>query len=467
MKITGFGKDFLIYGLSASIGNFTAFFLVPVYTRVFSREEYGVIDLIAIITSICSILAALQLESAVSRYYYAEKDLEKRKGMVSTALWSIFGLSLFIYLLLFFSSYQVSFALFDTGEYRNLLLLAGVTIPLSSSVGLLTVVIRFKKKPYHFLFLQLVQSSSSLSVSIILVVYYKIGVVGVFLGQITGVALSLILLIIYLRKELLAVWRVSELRKMFRYSLPLVPAVIGSWANVYISRFVMLLYLTIGDIGLYAVALQIASGFKLIESALRMAWAPFLWTTYENNSEHRKIFVKVQKQFSLIVLFLVLSVTLFSKEIMYIVSDKSYSEAAVLIGPLAFSIVIGGVIMQLTALGPAIAKRTEYNMIIYLISFAVNVVCLFLLVPTLKLMGVALSLLIANLVFLIIGWYNSERLYFIGFDKSSMIIAISVTLLVMALSVLLNISLVFKFFLFIMILVLFIYKRKNLLEGLK
>ena len=38
-------KDGLIYGLSATLAKFMGVFLAPIYTRVLSTEQYGLLDL--------------------------------------------------------------------------------------------------------------------------------------------------------------------------------------------------------------------------------------------------------------------------------------------------------------------------------------------------------------------------------------------------------------------------------------
>ena len=36
-----FFKDFLIYGFASILGKIAAIFLIPIYTSVLTREEYG------------------------------------------------------------------------------------------------------------------------------------------------------------------------------------------------------------------------------------------------------------------------------------------------------------------------------------------------------------------------------------------------------------------------------------------
>lgn len=412
-----FGRDLLIYGLSSSVSRFFSLFLVPVYTRIFTPEEFGTMDLIATIVAFASIVGMMQLESAVSRYYYAEKNENERNAMISTALWTILFLSSLIFVLLALFSKSLTSLVFNTAQYANVLIIAGLTIPVSNLNSLYTVVIRFKKKPVHYLAFQSSQILLSICVTIWLVVYVKTGIVGVFAGQLAGFLLTAVAMSYYLRNHIKPIWQLIQLKRMLRYSLPLVPAVAGTWANSYINRFVMVGYLSVAEIGLYAVALKFASLFNLIGAAFRMAWGPFFWETFETNENHRKVFRDIQRHVTFLIIGLVIVITLFSNEIILVFTTVDYVESARLLGLLALSMGISAIIVQTTGVGPGITKRTEYNTIIYFLSVAVNVGALFLLVPAFGLIAVPVSLLLGSLTLWITGWYNSERLYKIGFKK--------------------------------------------------
>ena len=44
--MNSFFKDFLIYGFASMVGKIAAIFLIPIYTNVLTREEYGAMALI-------------------------------------------------------------------------------------------------------------------------------------------------------------------------------------------------------------------------------------------------------------------------------------------------------------------------------------------------------------------------------------------------------------------------------------
>jgi O-antigen/teichoic acid export membrane protein len=233
----------------------------------------------------------------------------------------------------------------------------------------------------------------------------------------------------------------------------MVPAVAGNWLNTRANRFVMLGYLTLADIGLYTVALKIAAVFGLLDSAFRMVWGPFMWENFER-PDHRKTYQRIMKIVSAGVFSMVAVVALFGREILSLLTTQAYANAAPLIGILGFSISLTTV-GQTIGLGAGITKRTEFNTLIYLASVGANIACLFLLVPVMGLMAVPLCLLISTTVLVVLAWWNSERLYYIGFSKMFFGAAYLVALFAVVIPVMTDIKILLKIIIGAIVLTIF------------
>ena len=455
------GKSFLIYGVASGIGKFVGLFLVPIYSRIFNPEEYGIIDLITTMVTLISIFSMLQLESAISRFYFEVKENAKRNLYISTAFWSIIFLSLIWLLIAIIFSEKLSIILFNDLKYRIIISIASLQVPLASIFSLFTVLMRFLKKPVQYTVFISIQLFLTISFSILFVVYMRIGIIGVFYGQLIGFIGIVILMLFYLRTMIRFAWNRKVLKKLFQYSLPLVPVTTGNWINLYANRFVMLGYLSLNEIGLYTVALKIASVFWIIESAFRMAWQPFFWEIYENQN-HKKIFREMSKYVSVLVFFLIAIFSFFSKEVLLLLTPETYVGAAPLIGFLAFSIGLT-IVNQTIVVGPGIIKKTIYSTGIYFFSVGVNIISLFIMVPKIGLIGVPLSLFFSYCSMLIIGWYISERLYYIGFYRIPFSLSFIITFLSVGIASFIDISLLLKILFSFLILVMFLLLfRKDL-----
>ncbi len=439
-----FSKSFLIYGVAASIGRFISLFMVPIYTRVFSPEQYGEMDIIATVYAFVSIFGLAQLESAFSRYYYAAEDDRKRIIHASTVFWMILGLSVVFAAVLAALAKPLSMWLFNTPQHVHAFLIIAVMVPFSNIFTLFTVMMRFQKRPYVFTGVILFQLLAQVGLSIWLVVGLRMGIIGRFYGQLLGFIAASIVLGIYLRRMYGFTISSENIRSNFRYSLPILPLIIANWVNVNISRFIMLGMLTLADIGMYSVAMKFASVMQLIEQAFRMTWGPLMWEALLKEN-HRELYIRMMKIISVAIFGFVSFIALFSHEALSIMAAKPYIAAAPILGMLAFSKGMM-IISQTINLGPGIRKKTEFFTGIAMLTMGANIGLLFILVPKLGLMGVPLALLIANSIRIVLSWFSSERLYFIGFPKLYFGMAYAFALAVVMLAPMIDGMWVYKLF---------------------
>ena len=452
-------KSVAIYGVGSTVSKVVNLFLIPVYTRVFSPEDYGIIDVLWTVSAFGSILAMLQLESAVARFYFESATKGSRKELISTAFWTIVLFSSVVLVVSLFASTSLSFLLFGTGAYSKELFLAMATVPFSSIFAFLTIIIRFENKPLLFSIVTILQLIFSVAISILLVVFLKWGIVGVFYGQLIGNLLGFVISYIRFRDLFSFMIKVDLLKVMLRFSLPLTPAVAINYFQSYGNRFVMLGYLSLADIGLSSVAVKLTSVFKLLESAFRMAWPPFFWETFEN-PKHKEIYRSLFKQVTLATLFLVVLFSCFSKELLAIFVPPNYWQVNSIMGCLALAMGLN-IIVQLVSPGPDIAKKTYLNTVIYCISTVVSLGFLFLLTPRIGLVGVAVAQLLGVLTTIMLFWYVSEKLYFIGFDVSFFVELLLGSLSIIIFLFLMNLSLVYRSILIAIVMGLLYMKVRN------
>src|SRR5690606_8144319 len=111
-----FIRSFFSFGLATTIDKLIIFLLLPIYTRLFTTAEYGVIDLIQMSMGVVAIFGQLQLESSLQRYYYQFKG-NLKKIFISTIFIAVTCLSVIVCILIIAFSKQVSLLLFDEPGY--------------------------------------------------------------------------------------------------------------------------------------------------------------------------------------------------------------------------------------------------------------------------------------------------------------------------------------------------------------
>ena len=100
-----------IYGASGTLARIIGIFLIPVYTRIFSPSEYGVMALIGTLTSLFAIFVVLGLDNSSARWFYDTQDTKHRKSTISSWFWCQFVVSGAATFMLFIFAPQISLLL--------------------------------------------------------------------------------------------------------------------------------------------------------------------------------------------------------------------------------------------------------------------------------------------------------------------------------------------------------------------
>jgi len=405
-----FFKSFFLLGIATTIEKIVAFFLLPIYTRYFDISEYGVIDLIIVTISMVSIFAELQLETALQRYYY-DYEGDQKKSLISTNFIVITSLSLLFTFVLFYFSEEVSLLVFEKVDYSGLVELAALQLPFINFSMLAFIILRYEKRNKVFLILMLIKVGITLIFTLLFVVWFKLGISGVFYAQLLGLISSTVLL--FLSTKDFLVLEVSRffLKKSFTYALPQFPARIGSALLSNANRFFMVGYLTIASVGLYSLSLKLASVIQLLYAAFVMAWAPFMFEQLKKEN-HKEVFVKILVLTACPVYLVVSVISLFSKEIVMLIASAEFYEAYHYVGGLSlyFSLFI---FKEIVDIGPKHTEKTKYLSLTFLLSLVVNISSLYLFILWFGLNGVIYSMILTNIFLLLISWMISNRLYYI------------------------------------------------------
>ena len=72
-RLKQLGKDTLIYGIGGILAKSVSFFLLPIYTRIFTPADYGTIEMLTVISSFLSAIMVMGMDSAQSMYFFKFK----------------------------------------------------------------------------------------------------------------------------------------------------------------------------------------------------------------------------------------------------------------------------------------------------------------------------------------------------------------------------------------------------------
>lgn len=425
-SIKNLASDSLIYGLSGILTRFIGVFLTPIYTRVYSPDDYGVIGILTNTYLLISIILVFALDNSTARWFYDTSVNSERKKIINTWLWFYLSFSLFAGVFFIFSAEFWAALLLE--EYSNgayLVKLLAVTFPLLVWPSVGVNVLRFERKAKKAVFLSLFQSITLILLNVLFVVILRKGVEGVYYAQLTGAIFTLPVVIYFLRKWIgnPIMFDFGLFKLMFKYALPFVPASIGYWIVNLSGVFFINEYLEKSDVGLYQIGISIAAVTGLATTAFQQAWSPFAFSIL-NQPNSKEVYAASLQLYVLTVGLISTIISVFSYEALVILTTPDYYDATIVASILTFNYLLMGM-SNIAALGASIAKKTAPLGFISIVSSIFLVGFNFTLIPFLGKEGAALSICLAQLIIPIYMFWKSQQLYYIPFNFLKNLLLIS------------------------------------------
>lgn len=170
-RIAPLFRQSIVYSFGSLAGPLLGVFMVPIYTRIFVPEDYGVISLVQITIAFLAVFLILGTDNASGRYYLDTKDEVDRKLTASTALFFrvftlLSGSLVFIYFAKIISS-----LIFKTDIYSVYLIIAVAALFFKQCGALFINMLRFNFRTRTYTILSVASLIVTTSLTILLVFY--------------------------------------------------------------------------------------------------------------------------------------------------------------------------------------------------------------------------------------------------------------------------------------------------------
>lgn len=272
-----------IYTVTSIIGASIPFLLIPILTRVFSKEDYGIVSMAALLINIVTPFIGVSAHGAIHRKYFEESD---------SGEFSIYVGNSFVLLGVSSITFLIIFLLFGSkiSEYTSVpasWLFFILIIAVCQFITLILLTIwQVKVKPLNYGLMQIAQSILNVGLSLFFIYQLNYGWESRVLGQLIAVSLTAIISL-YLLAKLNYVkfsYNKTYLRDILSFSLPLIPHTLGGLIIAFTDRLLITNMLGVGDTGVYTVAFQIGSVLGIVNAAFNSAYIPWLYQQLNDGS---------------------------------------------------------------------------------------------------------------------------------------------------------------------------------------
>jgi O-antigen/teichoic acid export membrane protein len=419
-QLRGLTKDSFIYGIGGLVSRFLAVIMLPLYTSYLTPADYG-----AIATLTAGSALAIQLIRAgggygFMRFYFDSEDPEYRRRLLRTIFWfQMLKATLGLVLCVAFASAIAHGLSLDNDKLSSsgtsLVISAGVLLWVNVNYAQMTNLFRAEQRSVAFSIATLANIAITVPLTVVLVVVYKLGPLGVMVGNFSGTLAVFVVLLGYRREQLGLQFDRKLLRAVNRFGLPFVPAGLALWVTNFGDRY-MLIKLTpqatnLSQVGQYSLDVNIGSVMVLLFTAFQMAWPAFAYSIKDEDAAKRA-FTFVLTYLMLLASWASIGLSLLAPWIVRVLAPHKhgYWPADGAVPALSYSSVFFAGFIVVT-IGAGRTKQTQFNWIAAAAGAVVNVGLNFWLIPAYGMLGAAYATLAAYAVLLLVRTWNAQQIY--------------------------------------------------------
>ncbi len=408
-KLKELGGHGLVYGFGSAIQSGLAFVLIPLYTRHFSIEVYGVFALCIVISQLAGNVFSFGIANSLARSYYDYDTIQDRKKVISTSIFlTAFGAAAQIFLGFIFKS-NISSLVFDSQIYGAPIFCALVISAIGMMTNLGYVILRFQKKSKQVVYLNLTSLLGSVTLVYYFLVVLDYGLVGSLLGLALG-QVTLLAIMIWLLKQTftLSISR-HELKVQVAFGGPMMLTTVVYFLITANDRFIIEHYLSLKDVGIYNLGFMLGSIINIaLVMPFGMIWGP-MRTEYRGSADMDQFYRLVLTYYFMIGFAITASMSLFGPELVSIISgSRQYQGAENILTLVMISFLLLGAI-RIIDNGIYFSRKTYYHAYVYSFCLLVNFSANYLLIPIFGYMVAAANFFFTFLIaFGLVFWITNK-----------------------------------------------------------
>lgn len=401
-------RNAVIYVISNGLQRGSTVIVAPILLARLTVAEYGVYGLLLTIYTLGPALLSLGLYGATGRFYFDAKDDAERKRITSALVIAHAVTVLIITGLLdaFLSASFKSIGGIPYVYFRLILWAAAASALYEGSAAYW----RAAERPTSVAIAGIASVCSSTAGMAGMLFLTNLRLEGVLIGLGVGQGLVSLTMLALVIREVGVSWSAPLLKAALVFSLPLIPHFLSGWLLRAADRWILDFYRSESEVGVYFLAMQLASLISLVMFSTNDAIGPRLLARFRDDGKkgaqafHARVFP------------------------LYLATASTLAAGAILVGPVAVRIVSHGKITHVSLLISLLAcgfvastlyvpfsnaffamKTTQRLFLLTASSAVLSLIMNLLLIPIWGAVGAASSLLIAYVALMAMTMWFAHR----------------------------------------------------------
>jgi O-antigen/teichoic acid export membrane protein len=324
-------RSFAGHAAMYAIGNiarrFVGFVMLPIYTRFLTPADYGVIGLLTLTLAMMEPILGARLGWAVPKFYFDAPDHHGRRKVIWGALILTGAASAVSVLVLVLFRNMAADILFGNRKYALALGLFSICLLTQPIEQTGMTYLRLRERSGLFLVFSVGKLILQLVLNLILVVYWRGGVIGVVLSAVISSVLIAIGSSLYVAAHEAPAFDWQVTRRMMAFCWPLwLSAIAGIYIGASGALFLRT-FDTLSDVGRLQLALRFATTVGML------LWVPFLqhWEPmsfrYYKEVDGKRKFQVAFIAISALMFIGGLGISIFAEPVIKVMAAKSFYAA--------------------------------------------------------------------------------------------------------------------------------------------
>lgn len=412
--------NFSIYCIADLLTKGTGFLLLPIYTRLLSPEDYGILAVVTAITAIVLPVITLGARGAVHRFFYQFDDSLERKKFYGS-LWFFFLIVPGPMLLLgdFVAYIFPQYTFFGVTYHPYISLALWTTYIQLATITFLQMITRAAEKAFHSIIITTSHFLISTILTIVIVLFWVGGAKGVLWARAVGTVISGSVAAYMIIRYNAVSLNFSYWKMALSYSYPLTFHYISRAVLDVSDRLVLQQYTSFTELGIYNVSYQIGTAAALIANAAYIAILPDFGRAGSglNNIESEKLNYVSRYYIFVVYIVTVLMITM-SPVIVRVMLSTAYSGAQALIPWIASGFAFWGIYFLPAAILTHVVGRTKWIAIGTFLTGFLNIILNLCFVPIAGVRAAAVTTFVCYIFLFLITLIAAQRICPFSFDVS-------------------------------------------------
>lgn len=417
-----------IYGLATVLPRMLNVLLIPLYTHVLPKEEYGEVSIIFAYFVFFNVILAYGMETAFFRFY---NKMKNSKEVLSTSGWSLVGTSLIFFAVAFLVQDYIAAMANIPVKYIQLVIWI---LFLDALVIIPFTWLRAAEKPMRFAIIKIINVCINLGLNIFFLLFLKdlavenlvfqsiyvpdFEISYIFISNLVASGVTLLMMLpFYFRIDFS--FNSKLWKSMMSYAFPVLIAGLAFSVNEVFDR-IMLDYLLPQDIareeiGAYAACYKLALFMTLFATAFRLGIEPFFFS-HAQAKNAQETYAIITKYFVIFGSFILIAVIVFVdilKELL--IQNSTYWEAMHIVPLILLANLFLGIYHNLSV-WYKITDRTRFGGYISVVGAFFTLILNILLIPIIGYAGSAIATLVAYGVMMSLSYFYGRKYYPIPYN---------------------------------------------------